>query len=70
MAIRFSYTQEQLDAAVLAERNRCADACVGLHGDMVVAASKGMPTEYIAGYLQACVDCTWLVGLHGVESPK
>lgn len=66
MGIRFSYTQEQLDAAVLAERRRCADICEGLRKDMVNAFAGRDTEDYADGYVDGCNECQWAI----LETPE
>ena len=66
MAIRFSYTQEQLDAAVLAERRRCADICEDLRKGMVDAFIGRDTEDYFDGYVDGCNECQWAI----LETPK
>lgn len=61
MAIRFSYTQEQLDAAVLAERHRCADICEGLRVSFVDAFGGQYKNDFIDGYIDAFEECRWAI---------
>lgn len=64
MGIRFSYTQEQLDAAVLAERRRCADICEALRKKK--PSYKHFENNYEDGYTDGCNECQWAI----LETPK
>lgn len=50
------YTQEALDAAVLAERRRCADVCESTGKDKM---SEFTTFDYAEGYMDACNNCMW-----------
>lgn len=66
MAIRFSYTQEQLDAAVLAERRRCADIVEELRCAMDAAFQGEDASDFVDGYIDACNGCRDYI----LETPK
>ena len=54
-----TYTQSELDAAILAERRRCADICNEL--GMQKPSYKDYENNYEDGYLDATNECQWAI---------